>query len=187
MIDFILKNTEKCTLVEAGCGNGEVSLVISKLRGDNLILIDKSQNAIELAKKKQNELDVKNINVQYFQYNIEYLSQIAVESNEKIVFNIGVIEHFKDCSRIIKEMDLFSDIYSLVLVPEKSLFWRIYIYMAYLTGMVDPGFYVYLFRKKELTNIIQRCNMRILWVKTLRILWIIPYLCICYHKKSDDR
>ena len=52
-IKFFLKSSHKGTLIEAGCGSADVALQISKIRGDQLVLVDISSNALNLAKKMQ--------------------------------------------------------------------------------------------------------------------------------------
>ena len=51
MVKFLLMFSHKGTLIEAGCGSGEVALQVSKIRGDHLVLVDISSNALNLAKK----------------------------------------------------------------------------------------------------------------------------------------
>ena len=44
LVRYVLANTPKGVLVEAGCGSGEVSLKVAQQRGDRVILVDRIQH-----------------------------------------------------------------------------------------------------------------------------------------------
>lgn len=182
LIKYILKNTQRATLVEAGCGAGEVTLTVSKIRGDKVVLVDSSSLALSIAKQKASELGIPAI---YIQCDIEQLSNHIKQISNSIVYNIGVIEHFKDCTKVLQEMDKVSSMYAIALIPEKSIFWTTYIGLAFKLRMVPPNFYIYLFDESKLRRIVEKAGISILWVRRLRIFGFIPYLGICFHSQKN--
>ena len=183
MIKYILNNTQKGTLIEAGCGEGEVTLSVSKIRNDKGILIDKSNQALAIAKQIASELGVE---ASFINCDIEQMSDHVVISEDSVVYNIGVIEHFEDCTHILREMDKASGRYALSLIPEKSIFWSTYIALAFKLDMVPSEFYVHLFDEAELRQVVQKAEMEILWVRRLRVLGFIPYLGICFRSPQKS-
>ena len=183
MTKYILRNTSKGTLVEAGCGEGHVSLSVSKIRGDEVILADNSSQALAIAHQRALELGIE---ASFINCDIEQMSDHIARSEDSIVYNIGVIEHFKDCMHVLREMDKVSGLYALALVPKKSIFWSIYIALSFKFGMVPPDFYVYLFDEAELRQVVEKAEMEILWVRRLRVLGLIPYIGICFRSKAKS-
>jgi ubiquinone/menaquinone biosynthesis C-methylase UbiE/uncharacterized membrane protein YbhN (UPF0104 family) len=178
MIKYILNNTQKGTLVEAGCGEGEVTLSVSKIRDDKVVLVDKSNQALAIARQKALELGVE---ASFINCDIEQTSDHVAPSEDSVVYNIGVIEHFEDCTYILREMDKASGRYALALIPEKSIFWSTYIALSFKLGMVPSEFYVHLFDEAELRQVVKKAEMEILWVRRLRVLGLIPYIGICFR------
>ena len=50
LVDYVEKNTRRGTLIEAGCGTAEVSIGVAEKRGDKVILVDTSEEALEVAR-----------------------------------------------------------------------------------------------------------------------------------------
>lgn len=181
LIKYILRNTQKATLVEAGCGEGEVTLTVSKIRGDKVVLVDSSGRALSIARQKASKLGIP---ATFIQCDIEQLSNHIKHISNSIVYNIGVIEHFKDCTKVLQEMDIVSSIYALALIPEKSFFWNAYIALAFKLRMVPSSFYIYLFDESKLRRVVEKSGIPIVWVRRLRIFGFIPYLGICFHSQK---
>jgi len=178
---YISSNTEKGILIEAGCGSGEVSLQVAKKRGDQVILIDKSSDAIAIAKQMAGKYQV---NATLLQCDIIELSKNVSPSPQNIVYNIGVVEHFDDCSVILKEMARVSGHSAIAIVPEKSLFWIIFIWLSRLMRLVPDDFVVYIYNENSFRKVIESAGMQILWAKRIRIFGVIPYLGMCFTLKS---
>ena len=181
LVKYMLENTQRGTLIEAGCGEGEVTLWLSKVRGDKPVLVDKSVQALSMARQKASQLGIE---VTFVHCDIKELSVHLSQAAENIVYNIGVIEHFQNCAPVLQEMDKVSGLYAIALIPERSPFWRVYIALAFKLGMVPKNFFVHLFDRTELKQMVESAGMRILWVRRLRILGIIPYLGVCFRSYS---
>jgi ubiquinone/menaquinone biosynthesis C-methylase UbiE len=177
-IKFFLKSSHKGTLIEAGCGSADVALQISKIRGDKLVLVDISSNALNLAKKNATELNLK---ASFIQCDIENLSTQVKKTEDSIAFNIGVIEHFKDCTNVLQEMLKVSGRYSIAIVPENSIFWKTFIWIEFKLKLLPEDLYTYLFNQKELEGLAEKIGAKINWIKRVRVLGVFPYLAICLN------
>ena len=141
---FIIENTSKGTLIEAGCGTGEVTLNIAKQRGDHVYLVDYSSKALEIAK---NHAFSMGITPKIVECDICDLSSHIPSIEDGYVFNIGVIEHYdmSDITTIIKEMAQVSGRWAFAVVPERSLFWRLYIFLSFKCNLVPDNFKIVLY------------------------------------------
>ena len=184
LIRYFLHNTEKGTLVEAGCGTGEVTLSVSRIRGDKAVLVDRSARALAMARQRAAELGVE---ATFIDCDIEQLGGQLERTENSIVYNVGVIEHFEDCTHVLREMGKASGLYAVALVPEKSLFWSNYVTLSFRLGWVPSNFYVYLFDESELRQVVEKADMKILWVRRLWVLGIIPYLGICFRSPEKSK
>ena len=177
-VKFLLKSSHKGTLIEAGCGSADVALQISKIRGDQLVLVDISSNALNLAKKNATELNLK---ASFIQCDIESLSTQVKQTEDSIALNIGVIEHFKDCTNVLREMLKVSGRYSIAIVPENSIFWKTFIWIEFKLKLLPEDFYTYLFNRKELEDLAEKIGATINWTRRVRVLGVFPYLAICLN------
>lgn len=181
LVRYIMRNTQRGTLIEAGCGSGEVTLRVAKLRGDRVVLVDSSENALSLARQKSSVLDIK---ATFICCDVEQLSNYLDRIPDGIVFNIGVVEHFEDCTNILREMDKVSGLYSIAVIPEKSLFWSAFKLLASIFGMLPSSFYMRYYNEQDFRQVFENAGMKMLWIRHLRVLGIIPYLGVCYRSEK---
>ncbi len=175
---FVLDNTEGGTLLEAGCGTGEVTVHVARERGDRVILVDIAPRALMLAKRNAEKAGVI---VNAVQCDIARLSSCLGRIPDGSVFNIGVIEHFPDCSGVLREMASVSGRSALAIVPGRSMFWRCFVALSLRLGLVPPDFFVHLYDADELRQATQAAGLEVLAVRGLRILGIIPYLAVRFR------
>jgi anaerobic magnesium-protoporphyrin IX monomethyl ester cyclase len=180
---YLLKNTGKGTLIEAGCGSGEVTLKVAKRRGDAAVLVDISNAALSRAKLLAQaygiEADLVNCDIARLSLNIR-------KSAENIVYNIGVIEHFRDPSEILREMAKTSGPYALAIVPGRSVFWSLFYRASKAMKLVPEDFFVIFYDKKQLSSMVSSAGLEVLWLRTIRILGFIPYIGVCFRSASSD-
>ncbi len=177
LVRYILSNTERGTLIEAGSGTGEVTLRVASERGDKVVLVDRSSEALILAKNRAEEYQVY---AELVQCDIMDLSKYVSPDSENIVYNIGVVEHFDDCSTILYEMAKVSGKYAIAIIPERSFFWKTFIAFSRMLNLVPDGFIVYLHDSKTFKTIIEGAGMEIHWSRRIRMFGIIPYLGVCF-------
>jgi ubiquinone/menaquinone biosynthesis C-methylase UbiE len=178
LVRYICSNTEKGVLIEAGCGSGEVTLQVAKKRGDKVILVDRSPEALALAKRKAEKY---NLDLELLQCDIVELSKYISPAPGNIVYNVGVVEHFEDCSAVLKEMAKVSGSYAIAIIPQKSLFWKIFISFSRFMKLTPKDFVIYLYDRNTFKALIEAAGMQMYWAKGIRIFGIIPYLGICFH------
>jgi ubiquinone/menaquinone biosynthesis C-methylase UbiE len=174
-VDLVLENTEKGILVEAGCGTGEVSVGVAKKRGDSLVLIDISARALALA---QMNAQRNHVSVTTLKGDVTNLSSMEIPRSNATAFNIGVIEHFEDCSVVLREMAKVSGTHAFAVIPEKSLFWRSFVRMSFVLGLVPNDFMIKLYDETELRDLVTRAGFPVLGLSRTRILGVVPYLGI---------
>jgi hypothetical protein len=90
-----------------------------------------------------------------------------------------VIEHFKDCTNVLREILKVSGCYSIAIVPENSFFWKFLLLIELKLRLIPKDFYVYFFNRKELLTLTETIDAEINWIKRTRVLGIFPYLAIC--------
>ena len=174
---YIRDNTEKGTLVEAGCGSGEITLRVAAERGDRAILVDYSRQALEVAERLAQSHGVE---AKLVECDITELSEHVPPAPENTVFNIGVVEHFRDPKPVLREMARSSGRNTLAIIPERSVFWLVYFHAARLLGLVPTDFFVQFFNRKQLADLVAGAGMEIHWMRRAWVLGLIPYLGVCY-------
>jgi SAM-dependent methyltransferase len=103
ILEELLKSCE-CVkgkrILEAGCGRGMISLAMTEL-GANVYLLDISPDALQIAK---NHFSSKNIHASFAHGDI--LSPPFKAATFDIIWNAGVMEHFKDNAqlRILRDL-----------------------------------------------------------------------------------
>lgn len=109
-------------ILEIGCGTGVMTFKMLENLGGKAVLVDKSKSALDVAKKHSKMFNIEKGSVKYvaediFSYDDEMFD---------IVHSQGLIEHFKDQSKIIKEHVRLAkkDGYIIILAPRPSLFYR---------------------------------------------------------------
>lgn len=174
---YIRENTGKGTLVEAGCGSGEVTLQVAAERGDQVVLVDHSSRALALAGRLARTYG---IDARLVECDIAELSRHVRHAAETIVYNIGVIEHFEDPSRILREMASVSDHYAIALIPERSAFWLTFFQISRLLGLVPRDFFVQFLCRRQLADLVNGAGCHVRWMRRARVFGLIPYLGVCF-------
>jgi len=180
---YIQRNTHKGTLIEAGCGSGETTLQVASRRGDRVVLVDKSPQALALAKRLARQYG---IDVRFVECDIAELSAHIRPARENIAYNIGVIEHFRDPSSILCEMARVSGHYAIAVIPERSMFWLVFIQISRLLRLVPPDFFIRFFDQKQLSSLIIDAGLKVQWVRRVRIFGLISYLGVCYTPAGTE-
>lgn len=106
-------NPDGLKTLEVGSGSGADSVQLAA-RSTSVTCLDNSEKAISLSKKLFKEQK------QQGNFIIGDAFNLCFKDNSfDIVFNAGLIEHFKDPSQIIQEMKRVSRKYVMVWVPQK--------------------------------------------------------------------
>lgn len=176
MVRFLLHHTEPGgVLVEAGCGTGEVVLEVARTRGDQVILVDVSREAL---RKAESDFALAGLHARTLECDIAAL-HLALPTVEKgTVFNIGVIEHFADCTAVLRPMAAVAGRKALAIVPEHSLFWSTFVALSRRLRLVPQGFFIVLYDEKSLCSVVQQAGLRPIRVTRIRIAGIITYLAV---------
>ncbi len=175
---FIRDNTDKGTLVEAGCGSGEITLLVAAERGDHVVLVDYSAEALRLA---GHHARAYGIDAELVQGDIAELSRHVGFDRTNIVFNIGVIEHFKNPAGVLHEMAKVSGRFAIAVIPERSIFWLTFLRVSRLIGLVPADFFVQFFSRDQLASIVTDAGLELRWLRGVRIFGLIPYLGVGYN------
>ncbi len=100
------------TSLEVGSGTGIDSINLAQ-KGANVTCLDNSNNALDISKKLFKKYGVKGKFV-----NGDACNMCFEDNSFDLVFNAGVVEHFKDPTQIIQEMKRVSSKYVMVWVPQ---------------------------------------------------------------------
>lgn len=153
LIKFMLKNMESGSILEAGRGTGEATILIAKKRNDKAILVDRSERALAIANCLSNKYSLA---ARLVKCDILELSKYLAPKEVDIVWNTGVIEHFPDVGNVLNEMALISRHYCVAIAPERSLFWLVFIKISFLLKLVPNDFFIHLYSGKELTDVVSK-------------------------------
>lgn len=181
LVDYLDRQIAPGILIEAGCGTGEVTLRLAKRRNDPVVLVDISPKALALAQALAKSMGVQ---TETRLCNIAELSR-HLPQEDGTVYNVGVIEHFTDCSAILTEMARVGRKGALAVIPEKSVFWTVFIWLSRRLKMVPPDFFIILFDEKALKAIVEQAGLEVRGTARLHILGVIPYLGIRFAEKQE--
>ena len=181
LADYLERNTEKGVLVEAGCGSGEVSLLLASRRGDRLVLVDRSSEALALAGRMALEYGVK---ADLLPCDILELPERLTREGDATVFNVGVVEHFADPGEPMRAMVRAGTRPSIAVIPERSVFWLTFFRISSLLGLVPHDFFVRFYSRKQLARIVADAGLHALWFRRVRVLGCIPYLGVCFDMSA---
>jgi len=175
---FVRRNTTRGTLIEAGCGTGEVSLHIARHRGNRVVLVDIAPDALDMARAHASSLGIQATTLQC---DITTLSQRMPTVPDGIVYNVGVVEHFPDCAPVLREMAKVSGNFALAVIPEKTIFWRVFVSLSLVLKLVPPGFYIHLYDLCGFRRQVESAGLDVLRVDRMRLFGVISYLGICFR------
>ncbi|KAB8135735.1 class I SAM-dependent methyltransferase [Gracilibacillus oryzae] len=91
-----LQNSKSCSLLDYGCGTGLVSLELADLV-DSLLLVDSSEQMLEVAKAKIARQKINNADVLYADF-----TQEAPEIKSDIIIMSLVLLHIPDTNKILQ-------------------------------------------------------------------------------------
>lgn len=165
------------TIVEAGCGLGRNLLHMSSWGNAELVGIDYSPKVVEQAKELFKNKKVK------AKFVVDDINKLNLEDNSvDIIFNQGVIEHFRNPEIPLKEMIRVSKKKVIILVPN-TLSWDGLISFI-VKGLSKVGLYdyktrfpydwVYFFTKRSLCNMLEELGCEIVYAKTIGVVPILP-------------
>lgn len=177
-VRFLLENTQKGTLVEAGCGTGEITLRIAQKRGDKAVLLDSSTDALDQAKALAYELGA---DATFLHADLLNLPEVLPACEDATVFNIGVVEHFSDCTDALRVMAKTSTSHALAIVPQRSVFWLTYIKAMRVFGILPDDFYVFLFSEKKLIDTVKKADLIPLRTAQVTLFGFIKYLAVFFQ------
>jgi cyclopropane fatty-acyl-phospholipid synthase-like methyltransferase len=175
MVRFLLRRTASGVLVEAGCGTGEVSLEVARRRGDRVVLVDMSEEALQQA---QAVFAAANIPVQALQCDVAELGDHLSRVGDATVFNIGVIEHAGDCTKMLQQMAALAGRKALVIVPERSAFWMGFVEASRRLRLVPEDFFILLYDVDTLKSAVRGAGLHVVGVERIRAAGLIPYLAV---------
>ena len=184
LVNYVEKNTRPGTLIEAGCGTAEVSIGLAEKRGDRIILVDISEEALKQAEFNAFQAG---ISADVISCDISDLFENTGYIADGSAFNIGVIEHFLDCTPILHQMSAVSGQWALAVVPGRSIFWRTFISISFFLKLVPDGFYIHLFTTKELKDTAEKAGLNVIGISSTRIFGIIPYTGISFSQQKKAR
>lgn len=182
LVSLVMRSTQRGTLLEAGCGTGEVALQTAKIRGDRVVLVDKSKKALNMAQRKSEEMG---IDARVLLCDIADLSSSLQNEENVTAFNVGVIEHFIDCSEILNEMSNVSDKSALAVIPESSIFWRVFVGITSKLGLVPDDFFIKLYTKNGLRSVVEGAGLNVIEMNRVRIFGVIPYLGVSFGNLAE--
>ena len=93
IFDNKIKNVKMPDILIAGCGTGQHSIeTAAKFKGSKVLAVDLSTSSLSYAKRKTEELSIKNID--YMQADILDLSKLGKQFD--IIESVGVLHHMAD-------------------------------------------------------------------------------------------
>ena len=125
-------------LIELGCGSGHLSACLA-MEGYKVTLLDFSKIALE---KAEATFEKYGLNGTYIEGDLMNLNSLKVGTDYDLVWNSGVMEHFKDDSfvSIVNGFHNLSSKKMLMIVPNyRSIAYLLYRFMMHSEGRWDVG------------------------------------------------
>ena len=183
LVRFVGRMVPPGHVIEAGCGSAGVSLALAGRRGDRLTLVDVSPEALDMARANAAVLGVDAATVQC---DIEQLSMHVCRTADSIVYNIGVVEHFPDVDGVLREMAAVSGRYALAVIPERTLFWQVFVWASTLLRLVPPDFWIHLYDACEFRRAVEEAGLEVLRVDRTRLFGMISYLGVSFRRQRES-
>ena len=169
-INLAVKYSKKGTIIDFGSGIAEVSILLAEKRGDKIIAVDFSDNALHIAKDLAKR---KNIGLKAYKHNI---NKEFHHKKVELCWNIGTIEHFKNPLHIINNMKALSNTV-IVIIPMKHLFRDIYELFKRFANLHCKGYY-HPMKKKELVTIFKQAGFKNIYAYSYFIFGCVPFLAV---------
>lgn len=118
-VRLAMKYSQKGTVLQAGSGEARNSIALAKKRGDKVIALDFSPEALRLAAAKAAE---HNISIQLLEEDIEHMP--FDDRSLELVWNEGVMEHIVDPLPLLREMRRVGKTV-ICIVPAQSWGWKV--------------------------------------------------------------
>jgi len=160
---------QRGVVLEAGCGTALSSILLRKERGDNIVALDFSLEALttanELAQKYNEHIEVVRGDIRSLPFS---------DKSVNFIWNIGTLEHFEDPQDVLREMMRVSNVY-ICIVPSKSIVWTIYEIMIGLLGIGEQG-YMKLYTPEDLKLVLKEAGYNSVRIERINSLTIFPYI-----------
>jgi ubiquinone/menaquinone biosynthesis C-methylase UbiE len=173
-IRFVMAVTDRQKLLEAGSGSALSSIILSKLRGDAVTVMDISGSALRKAEKKAKEFGVQIRLVKGDLYHIPF-SDKAFD----LAWNSGTLEHFTDPAPVLKEMRRVAR-QIICIVPTAGLSFSILNIMSYFFG---SGFKAYFSTKNDkfysmnsFSQLLKHAGFENIYLKKMYCFGVFPYI-----------
>lgn len=157
---FLLKKIKYDNILEIGSGNG---ILLNELynTGINIEGLEPSKNLVNMSLKLNNKLIIHNTTLEQFKANKKY----------DTILMIDVLEHMKN------DINVINIIYSLL--NKNGIFILFVPVNKWLYGKRDKKLGHYRrYNKKELYNVLSKCNFNILYNRYWNLIGVLPYF-IC--------
>ncbi|MBI5789836.1 MAG: class I SAM-dependent methyltransferase [Candidatus Schekmanbacteria bacterium] len=171
-VHLAMKYSQKGTVLQAGSGEARNSIALAKKRGDRVVALDFSPEALILAKAKAAE---HNITIQLIEGNIEHMN--FADNSLELVWNEGVMEHIVDPLPLLKEMKRVGKTV-ICIVPSMSGGWKL-AKLIKKALKADEGIkenFYYYHTPESLKKLFQDAGFKTCLVKEIRILFFIKHL-----------
>jgi len=141
-------------ILDLGCGNGNLTLYI-KNKGLNIVGVDKSQELLDIAKKKCKAQFVK-----------ADMTELPFKDNEfDCILAIAIFHHLETEEARIKALDEMKR----VLKPDGRIFLSVWAKYEGQGGKIikwdNEERYYYFFKEKELKDLIKKAGFNVIWSK----------------------
>ncbi len=171
-VDLAVRYSQKGTVLQAGSGEGRNSLALAKKRGDKVIALDYSTEALKLAKLKADEY---NISIQLLNEDMSNMS--FKDKSLELVWNEGVMEHFENPLPYLREMRRVGK-RVICIVPTLTMGWRTVKFIKNLMKAdegINEGYYEQ-HTPESLKKIFLDAGFKDCIVEEIRILLFIKHL-----------
>ena len=169
-----LRCSQRGRILESGCGTGYGSIMLRKIRGDNVVLLDISSNALEIASAQSKKEKAPVMIVQGDMHWLPFPDQ-----SFDLAWNSGTIEHFPHPGGSIKEMKRVAKIV-LCIIPAKGIIWQIYdsLFKTLGKGVRDKfqdETYCQFYTSEMLKSLFKKTGFNSIEVKLIRCMGLFPY------------
>jgi SAM-dependent methyltransferase len=168
-VDIAERNSSKGKVLEAGCGTSLSSILLAHQRGDRLVLMDISSEALEMSERLAAEYEV---DAQVLKRDIGSIP--FDDKHFDLAWNIGTIEHFPDPAPIVKEMKRASKT-TICIVPAAGIAWWLFESIIERLKQCRED-YCKLYNADELQALFEDCGYDNVDLVELRALLVFPYL-----------
>lgn len=168
---FIRGGVKPKTILEAGCGEGDVTYFIAGLYKDAKI------KGFDISETVVNKAKAKCLNVKFVKDNIYKINE--EDAKYELVIACEVLEHLEKPEKAIKELRRISSKYVLISVPREPL-WRIMNMMRgkYISDLGNTPGHIQHWGKIGMRKFLEKCK----GIKIIDIKCPIPWIMFLLEK-----